>query len=147
MGRGKTIGPNGDKCGERPCKEVESPYKELYTSVSLVLTDGCRSFEAVHCGFSHLSGTFLLFLKPMSLPLAKIWDSNLLRQNRISKHVEFKLNSPNGEEQQASGAITEDLNSMLSLGPVLKLQKENSVESDTKLTLPLLALLFHKQAT
>lgn len=77
---GKTTGPNGGKCSERPCKEVESPYKALYTFGSLVLTDGCRSFEAVCCGFSHLSMMFLLlqyfpqsllFLKPMSLPLAK----------------------------------------------------------------------------
>lgn len=119
---GKTTGPNGDKCGKRPCKEVESPYKALYTSGSLVLTDGCRSFEAVCCGFCHLSMTFLLlqyfpqsllFLKPISLPPEKIWDSNLLLQNRISKCVAFKLNSPNAEQQQASGVITEDLNSML----------------------------------
>lgn len=146
---GKTIAPNGNKGGERLCKEVESPYKALYTSGSLVLTVGYRSFKAVCFGFSHLSMTFLLlqyfpqsllFLKSLSLLLAKIWDSNLLLQNRISKCVECKLNSPNAEEQQDSGVVTEDLNCMFP--QVLSL---NSVESDTKLTLPLLELMFHKQ--
>lgn len=118
---GKTTGPNRGKCGERPCKGVESPYKALYTFGSLVLTDGCISFEAVCCGFSHLSVMFLLlqyfpqsllFLKPIGLPLAKNWDSNLLLQNRITKCVEFKLKSPNAEQQQASDVITEELNIM-----------------------------------
>jgi len=86
---GTTIGSNAEKCGERPCKDAESPSKALHTSGSLVLTDGCRSFEAVHYSGSHLGVTFLflllqyfpqslLFLKPKSLPLEKKWDSNLL---------------------------------------------------------------------
>lgn len=123
---GKTIVSNGDKCGKRPCTEVESPYKILYTSGSLVLSDGYRGFEVVptlvwHFCFSCVFHKVYYY----SNQWASLWQKNqtkLLLQKRTSKYVEFKLNSSSAG--QVSGIMTEDLNSIFLWVLSLNLRKK-----------------------
>lgn len=124
---GKTIGTNGGKCGKRPCTEVECSYKILYTSGSLVLTDGYRGFEVVCTLVWHFCFSSVFHqVYYNSNQWASLWQkkirTKLLLQKIISKCVEFKVNSPNAE--QASGIITEELNSMFLWVLSLNLRKK-----------------------
>lgn len=126
---------------------------------TLVLTDGCKPFQAVNCSCSHLSMTFshkptcgrlppenFLFLKANeNLHMVRTRDSSLLFQKIVSKCIGFKLNSPNSKQQQASDIIPGHLTSVGPWALTLNSRKKTRLRQRQKSTLPLLAPMYYKQ--